>query len=410
MTGHSRRLKVGFIGLGAIGLPIAQRLAEAAPVELAVFDLSGERMAAAAGTTGRAASSVADAVAGADLAVTVLPADQHVQAVVADILTVAGPQMLYMDCSTIRPATIDDVACQLATHGVRTASVALTRGALAARAGTLALYVGHDGPVPEQLQPLFAAMADEVRLVAGLGGAKAVKIANNMVMSGINAVIADAAALACRAGISMADLAVALGDAGVDSWVLRTQITRHVLNNDLGPQYFSTVNMLKDVSLYLGLAHDTGCADSLAAAAAGYYRGMIAAGRGADYHPAVVAWQIENARGATARVDLPHAAEVLPKLVDTVAAGQLVASTGPLSVLARSGVAPETGVINLRGATGDNAALGPVAAFLNGDHNAVDTLAVIAGLSAGVDLATKASLPAHALAGALETAYTVYRR
>lgn len=401
-------MKVGFVGLGAIGLPIAQRLAEAAPVELSVFDLSAERMAAAAGSTGRAAGSITDAVAGADLVMTVLPADRHVRAVAEQIAGASQPGMLYVDCSTIRPSTIVDVAGQLARLGVHTTSVALTRGAIAARAGSLALYVGDDDQVPSELDPVFAAMADEIRLVPGLGAAKAVKIANNMVMSGINVLVGDAAAIAACTGAGLDELAQALSDNDVGSWVLSTQIRKHVLQDDLGPQYFSSVNMLKDVSLYLDLVHETGASAILAAVAAGYYRGLIAAGRGQDYHPAVVPWLIEMF-GGPAQTRPSAGLDSLQILVRAIAAAQTICSVGPLQTLARIGLTPSDAVANLRGATGDNSSLDDAAAFVGGHHEALDLPALAADLSAALDLAGITNVPALAIAAAQESAYELDR-
>src|SRR4051794_5651389 len=159
------------VGIGAMGLPIARRLAAAPGLELSVFDVESARLDAL-DVPARRATSVADAASDADAVFTVLPADRHVEAVADELAAVANGG-LFVDFSTIGPATIERIAARLADRGMRTISVAVTRGTAAAEVGQLALYVGAEGDVPPELGLAFDAMASEVRTVGGLGAAKA---------------------------------------------------------------------------------------------------------------------------------------------------------------------------------------------------------------------------------------------
>src|SRR5688572_30596955 len=105
MTAPEHRTSLALIGLGAMGEPLARRLADVGGLDLTVFDISPARLAALEGV-GRHAASVADAARGADLVFTVLPADPHVEAVTAEL---SGPGIL-VDLSTIAPRTIEAVA------------------------------------------------------------------------------------------------------------------------------------------------------------------------------------------------------------------------------------------------------------------------------------------------------------
>src|SRR5687767_9020732 len=102
-------MRIAFIGLGAMGLPIARRLASVADVELILYDLSRDRLDLAQ-PLGRIARSVAEATAEADAVFSVLPADRHVESVVADIAVAARPGQIYVDFSTIAPATMNRAA------------------------------------------------------------------------------------------------------------------------------------------------------------------------------------------------------------------------------------------------------------------------------------------------------------
>jgi 3-hydroxyisobutyrate dehydrogenase len=384
-------MKVAFIGLGAMGLPIAGRLAEARVGDLSLFDLAEERRALARGI-GSVPDSIGAALRDSDLIITVLPADRHVEMVSLDVLAQAKPGALYADLSTIAPATIDRVAGRLEQAGIQTVSIALTRGVAAARAGTLALFVGARGGVPDQLRPVLAALSNEIRYTATLGAAKALKVANNMAMCLIDIAICDALVLGERFGLAAQDVVAALPSHGADSWVLRNHIARNVLRGDLGPGYFSTRNMLKDVRLYQDLAADAQVAGFLPAIAASCYRGVIAAGHAEDYHPIVVEWLRQSA--ATAAPRRAGDEGTLGVLGRGVAAIAALASLDALRVLRHYGLEPDEAVTHLATASAANQSLPGAARWLQGDDAALDTAGLRSALHAVVELADTADYPA----------------
>src|SRR5262245_51985498 len=111
-------MKIALVGIGAMGRPIARRLAAADGVELAVFDVESARLDALDAPV-RRATSVADAAADADAVFTILPADRHVEAVAGELAEVADGG-LFVDFSTIGPGTIERIAARLATRGIGT--------------------------------------------------------------------------------------------------------------------------------------------------------------------------------------------------------------------------------------------------------------------------------------------------
>lgn len=396
-------MKIAFIGLGAMGLPIACRLAETGVAELSLFDLAEGRRALARGL-GSVPDTIGAALDGSDLVITVLPADRHVEMVSQDVLARARPGQLYADLSTIAPATMDRVAGQLEQAGVQTVSVALTRGAAAARAGTLALFVGPGGAVPDRLEPVLAAMSTEIRYTATLGGAKALKVANNMAMCLIDIAVCEALVLGERYGLDAGTVVAALPGHGADSWVLRNHVAQNILHGDLGPGHFSTRNMLKDVRLHQDLAADAQVAAFLPAIAASCYRGVIAAGHAEDYHPIVVEW-LRQAAATTAapQAAAPQAADHVSQAGDQstlavlgrgVAAIAALASLDALRVLDYYGLEPGEAADHLATASAGNQSLAGAAGWLAGDDAALDPAGLRLALHDMIELADAADYPA----------------
>ena len=388
MTAPDDRKSLALIGLGAMGEPLARRLADVGGLDLTVFDASPERLAALEGV-GRHAASVADAARGADMVFTVLPADPHVEAVTAEL---SGPGIL-VDLSTIAPRTIEAVAARLARAGMTTVSVAITRGTAAARRGELALYVGVDGELPAVVRPALDALASELLLVDGLGGAKAAKIANNMLLACLDIAICEALVLGRRLGLRDEEVTSRLLEAGADSWALRNHVIRHVLADDLGPGHFSTVNMAKDVALFLDLAAGGGEPAPLAGVAAASYRGVIASGLGEHYHPIVIRW-LERAAGPPREGAVPA-----PGALDAIAAGvvavQALASREALAVAGRAGIGAAAAAGLLARGSAANPSLERVA---HGRDGWAATLGD--DLAATLALAASAAVPAHMLEAA----------
>jgi 3-hydroxyisobutyrate dehydrogenase len=338
-------VKIAFIGLGAMGLPMARRIALAGDTELVLFDISAEQRDRAAGL-GALAGSLQEAVAGADAVFSVVPADRHVDAVVDAFLPVAHAGQVFVDFSTIGPRTMQNAADRLARAGVTTVSAGMTQSIDGARTGTLVLFMGGPDELPSAIAPAIGAMAAEVRMVGSLGAAKSLKLINNMVNSSINLAVSEALLLGEQVGLTYEETAFALRDQGADSWPLRNHTIKHVLPNDLGPGFFSTNYLMKDLKLGISMLSELGVPAPFAGLALSCLRGAAAQGHGDDYHMIVVRW-LEQ--GANARVggggpvtsswsgDKKQAERTL---VRAVAALQTLFSLDAVTALSRLDVAP----------------------------------------------------------------------
>jgi 3-hydroxyisobutyrate dehydrogenase-like beta-hydroxyacid dehydrogenase len=381
-------MRIALIGLGAMGLPIAERLGQVEAMELHLFDLDPSRLEAAA-AAGKPAASIAEAVTGADAIITVLPADRHVNAVMEQLMGAIEAGQVYADFSTIAPATIERVAQQLLPAGVRTLSVAITRGTDAARRGKLGLFVGGDEIVVARLQPVLDALADEIRITGDLGSAKAVKIANNMVVACLDIGICEALILGRRLGVTPEEVVRHLAESGARGWALENHIVKYVLPADLGPGHFSTANMAKDIGLFIEMATARRTSAILAGTASACYRGTIANGYGEDYHPVVIRW-LESISGQSRHPRQAASDRVsdLRTISGGVVALQALANFEALQALRSSGMTTIEAADHLQSGSAANASLVSV-----GRNMALNRSALLAQLERLLAVADETSAP-----------------
>ncbi|WP_084956785.1 NAD(P)-dependent oxidoreductase [Thermoactinospora rubra] len=183
-------MRIGFIGLGIMGRPMAGHLVRAGH-EVKGYDLKEVAFG------GRFATSVADAVRDAEVVITMLPADPQVEAVFPDIVANAPADALYIDFSTITPQT----SRRLAEQRKRTLDAPVSGGEKGAVDGVLSIMVGGSEEDFQAALPIFEAVGKTYRLVGGPGAGQFVKAANQLVVGGTYALLAEAIVLMEAAGV-----------------------------------------------------------------------------------------------------------------------------------------------------------------------------------------------------------------
>ncbi|MCH9667704.1 MAG: NAD(P)-dependent oxidoreductase [Actinomycetia bacterium] len=196
--------KLGYIGLGNMGSPMAKRLVEW-PGGVTVFDLRAEAMAPLAEMGATVADSVAD-VAGADIiSVTVLD-DRQVRDVVGQLAAHAQPGTVIAIHSTISPETAVELADQLWPAGIHVIDAPVSGGGAAAEKGELAIMVGADRPVYERSKPALKQMGSMIVHAGGPGSGTRMKLARNMLSFIGYAAACEAMVLAEANGIDLGQL------------------------------------------------------------------------------------------------------------------------------------------------------------------------------------------------------------
>jgi 2-hydroxy-3-oxopropionate reductase len=193
---------IGFIGLGIMGGPMAANLLAAGHTVLGYDNqpAAAERLVAAGG---KAVDSVAAATA-ADAVITMLPDSPHVEEVIlgeGGVLEHAEPGLLLIDMSTIRPDTSVTVAAAATARGVRALDAPVSGGEKGAIDGALSIMVGGDTEAFAAAQPLLEVLGRTIVHVGPSGAGQTVKAANQLVVGGIYALVAEAIVLLEASGV-----------------------------------------------------------------------------------------------------------------------------------------------------------------------------------------------------------------
>ena len=192
---------VAFIGLGHMGSGMAANLARAGR-EVRAFDLSEVALAAAEAAGCKRAASTADAVAGADAVVTMLPAGKNVRSVYADsVFGAARADAILIDCSTIDIASARAVAAEATARGFAFVDAPVSGGTAAAQGGTLTFMVGGTAEAFTSAEPYLSQMGKAVIRAGDAGAGQAAKICNNMLLGASMVATAEAFTLAEKLGL-----------------------------------------------------------------------------------------------------------------------------------------------------------------------------------------------------------------
>jgi 3-hydroxyisobutyrate dehydrogenase-like beta-hydroxyacid dehydrogenase len=255
-------IKLGYIGLGNMGAPMAKRLVEW-PGGVTVFDVRTEAMTPLAEAGATLADSVADVAAADIISVTVLN-DEQVREVVGELAANAKPGTVIAIHSTISPDTAVELAEQLAPQGIHIVDAPVSGGGGAAEKGQLAVMVGAEREVYERIKPAFKQFASVVVHAGEPGAGTRMKLARNMLTFTSYAAAGEAMKLAAAAGIDLQALGrvVRHTDAqsgGPGAVVVRDSIADLKPDNFLyGPLAHARDLGEKDLSLALALGEATG--------------------------------------------------------------------------------------------------------------------------------------------------------
>ena len=193
--------RVAFIGLGNMGGGMAANLAKAGH-EVRAFDLSDEALARAESRGCSRAATAAEAMAGAEAVVTMLPAGKHVRQVYeASIIGVAPASAILMDCSTIDVATAADEIGKAQARGYRMVDAPVSGGIAAAEGGSLTFMVGGTAEAFGAAAPYLDIMGKAVIHAGGPGAGQAAKICNNMLLGASMIATCETFVLAQKLGL-----------------------------------------------------------------------------------------------------------------------------------------------------------------------------------------------------------------
>ncbi|MFC5431806.1 3-hydroxyisobutyrate dehydrogenase [Paraburkholderia denitrificans] len=196
-------MKIGFVGLGHMGAPMALNLLKAGHT-LSVFDLSEPAMQSLADAGAQRAASPKAAASGAQWVVTMLPAAAHVRSVLTaedGVLAGIAQGVTIIDSSTIDPASAREFAARAAAQGNTFVDAPVSGGTGGAAAGTLTFMVGGSAAAYESVKPVLLGMGKNIVHCGDIGTGQVAKICNNLVLGITMAGVAEAMALGESLGI-----------------------------------------------------------------------------------------------------------------------------------------------------------------------------------------------------------------
>jgi 3-hydroxyisobutyrate dehydrogenase len=243
--------RVGFVGLGIMGAPMAANLLKAG-FSLTVWNRTPARMEPLVELGAVAADSPADVAAASEVTLSCVTNSPDVEAVALGprgVTEGAAPGSVYIDCSTIAPATARHVAAELSPRGIAMLDAPVSGGDVGAKAGTLAIMVGGEAEVFARCLSVLEAMGKTIVHVGPAGSGQVVKLCNQVAGALNLLAMAEAIALARGAGVDPAKMLEVVSAGAAGSWMLANLAPR-AIRGDYAPGFMVDL-MQKDLRLVL---------------------------------------------------------------------------------------------------------------------------------------------------------------
>ncbi len=230
-------MKVSFIGLGIMGLPMAKNVAM--KYDVVGYDLVKKE------TPFPFASSYEECVKDASIIISMVPKNEHMLSLFREIKPYLRKGQIWIDMSTISPETNRLVAKQVEELGVDLLDCPVVKSQPAAIKGELGIYVGGEKSVYEKIKPILSCMGKNIIYMGGHGAGLEMKILHNALVGEIQNGVNEILGLAKTLGLDLSEVVTALGYGGAQCFYLDTK-AKNIISNEY-PTAFSVGNMNKDV-------------------------------------------------------------------------------------------------------------------------------------------------------------------
>jgi 2-hydroxy-3-oxopropionate reductase len=281
-------LKVGYIGLGLMGKSIARNILKAG-FPLVVHNRSGGAVTELAAEGAFAAHSPKEVAAQVDVVFTNLPDTPDVERVVLGengIIEGAHQGLVYVDNSTIKPASARMIAEKLAAQNVQVLDAPVSGGDIGARNGTLTIMVGGQASALEKVMPVFQAMGRTVTHVGDSGAGQVAKAANQIMVAAQMVAMGELLVFSKKAGVDPRKVVEAIKGGAAQCWTLDVKPPR-LFDGNRSPG-FKAYMQLKDLKIILDTAEEYDIPVSSTAENTKLFQEMIDAGMGELDNSAVV--------------------------------------------------------------------------------------------------------------------------
>ncbi len=267
-------MKIGFIGLGNMGAPMAANLAKAGH-QVIGFDMADVSIEGV-----QNASSGAEAAKGADVVITMLPNGKILRAVADEIISALSQGAAFVDCSTVDVDSARAVAAQAQAAGLLAVDAPVSGGVGGATAGTLTFMAGGTKAGFDKAAPLFEIMGQKAVHCGESGAGQAAKICNNMILGVTMIATCEAFALADKLGLDRQKMFDVVSTSSGYSWTMNAYCPapgvgpQSPADNDYQPGFAAEL-MLKDLRLSQQAAESADAATPMGALAQALYARFV---------------------------------------------------------------------------------------------------------------------------------------
>jgi 3-hydroxyisobutyrate dehydrogenase len=248
--------KVGFIGIGNMGWPMAANLVKAG-FDVTVCDARpGHAAKFAAEVGGKAAASTVEAATGMDAVITIVPTSKQVGEVAAQIVPVLAKGAMVIDMTSGQPGKTREIAAELEARGVAMIDAPVSGGVPRAKTGELAIMVGGADADLDRADALLKAMGTSIHRCGGIGAGQAMKALNNLVSAGGFLMGIEALLIGQRFGLDTAKMVDVLNASSGMTNSSQKKFKQYVLNRSF-EDGFGLELMVKDLGIALEVGRDT---------------------------------------------------------------------------------------------------------------------------------------------------------
>ncbi len=243
------KLRVGVIGLGLMGKPMAENILKKG-FPLTVFNRTSSKVKPFVEKGAVAAKTPAEVARNSDVVITMVTASSDVTDVVFGkngVVEGAHNDLVVVDMSTIGPTAAKEIANKLQKKGIQFLDAPVTGSTPKAITGELTIFVGGEEKVFQKVKPVFEAMGTNIQYMGGVGSGQAIKLINNHIIAASIIALAEGMILADAMKISRGKIADVLKTVPAMSTYMNLKVPNFVKNEF--PLLFSSANMRKDVKL-----------------------------------------------------------------------------------------------------------------------------------------------------------------
>ena len=288
--------KIGFVGLGIMGKPMAKNLLKAG-YELTVFDINQDAVNEVVAAGGVAAKTAKEVAAQSEAVITMLPNSPHVKTAVLGengVLEGAKPGLILIDMSSIAPLAAQEVAAAVAKKGVEMIDAPVSGGEPKAIDGTLSIMVGGKQEIFDRCVELLSKMGKSVVRCGDIGAGNTTKLANQIIVALNIAALSEAMVLATKAGVDPELVFNAIRGGLAGSTVMEAKAPM-IMAGNFKPGFKIDLH-IKDLANAIETGHDVGVPLPLTSSVMEILQALKVDGKGQNDHSGIAMYYEKMAK------------------------------------------------------------------------------------------------------------------